>query len=162
MKRYCLDTNILIESWNKHYSMDLCPDYWEILDDLARDDRIFCTVEVKREIEKTDDGLSNWIGERPHFFRELTEEVISSLQKIYKNPDHRRLVDSAKFRSVADPWVIAHAMAEGAVVVTKEAFETNPTKRIKIPNVCKVLGVPWIDEFRFVTDIGIRFNAKLR
>lgn len=162
MKRYCLDTNILIESWNKHYSMDLCPDYWKILDDLAKKDIIFCTVEVKREIEKMDDGLFSWVSERPHFFRELTEEVFSNLRKIYENPAHWRLVDSTKFRSVADPWVIAHAMAEGAVVVTKEAFETNSTKRIKIPNVCEALGVPWIDEFGFIAEVGIRFNARLR
>lgn len=159
MKRYCLDTNILIEAWTKHYSMDLCPDYWEIVDDLARKDRIFCTMEVKREIEKTDDKLSRWIGERPHLFRELTEQVFSNLKRIYKNPANIRLVDSSKFRSAADPWVIAHAMAENAIVVTKEGFESKPTNRIKIPNVCHALGVPCIDEFKFVSEVGIRFKA---
>ena len=35
-KTYCLDTNILVEAWNKYYSPDLCPEYWEIIDELAR------------------------------------------------------------------------------------------------------------------------------
>lgn len=160
-KLYCLDTNILIEAWNKHYSMALCPDYWEILDGLAHDKKIFCTMEVKREIEKIDDGLYKWVRERPYFFRELTGKVFTNLQKINSNPANHRLVDSSKFRSIADPWVIAHAMAENAVVVTREGFEANSAKRTKIPNVCQALGVPWIDEFQFINEVGIRFNARI-
>ena len=55
-KRYCLDTNVFIEGWNKYYSMGLCPGYWDILDKLAQEDLVFAPIEVKREIEKTDDG----------------------------------------------------------------------------------------------------------
>jgi hypothetical protein len=35
-------------------------------------------------------------------------------------PFHRNLVDNTKKRSLADPWVIAHAINENATVVTKE------------------------------------------
>lgn len=160
---YCLDTNVLIEAWNKHYSMQLCPDYWEVIDRLAKKSRIFCTMEVKREIEKTDDALFKWAGERPYLFRELTQEVFQNIKKIYAgHPDNRRLVDSSKGRSKADPWVIAHAMAENAVVVTKEGYERNKSKRVKIPNVCETMSVPCINEFEFLNEVGIRFSARLK
>jgi len=83
--------------------------------------------------------------------------------KIYKaNPVHNNLVNNVKNRSIADPWVIAHAMAEDATVVTKENMEARPSdKRIKIPNVCKNMGVPWLDDFGFIREIKIRFSCGL-
>jgi len=30
---YCIDANVLIQSWQKYYSPDLCPDYWDILNE---------------------------------------------------------------------------------------------------------------------------------
>ena len=155
---YCLDTNVLIEAWNKHYSMDLCPQYWDILDQLAEQGRIFCTMEVKRELEKTDDALYAWAKEHPHLFREVDEATQECLIKIMHS--HPKLVDNIKGRSLADPWVIAHAKATGAVLVTKESF-SNSAKRIKIPDVCATYGVRCVDEFVFLTQAGIRFQASL-
>jgi hypothetical protein len=74
---------------------------------------------------------------------------------------HSRLVDSIKQRSVADPWVIAFAMAEKAVVVTKESPSSAPTKRVKIPDVCRALDVPYLNDFDFAREVGIRFAARL-
>jgi predicted nucleic acid-binding protein len=159
MKKYCLDTNVLIEAWNKYYSMSLCPEFWEILDDLARRGIIFCTMEVKKEIQKADDGLSNWVGTRPHIFKEVTEDVQANLRIILEK--HGRLVDSSRGRSTADPWVIAHANSEKAVVVTKEGIEKTGSKRIKIPNVCIDLGIAWMDDFQFFNEVGMKFSAKL-
>jgi hypothetical protein len=159
MKRYCLDANVFIQGWNDYYSMDLCPEYWEILDRLAQENRIFAPIEVKKEIEKTDDNLAKWLKARPYFFQEITIEVQENLRKIMAA--HSRLVDSIKQRSVADPWVIAFAMAEKAVVVTKESPSSTPTKRIKIPDVCHALNVPYLNDFDFAREVGIRFAARL-
>lgn len=158
MKQYCLDSNVLIEAWNKHYSMDLSPQYWDFLDHLAHQKTVFCTREVKREIDKIDDGLSAWAKQRPYLFRDETDDVFRCVKAIFEQSENRRLVDSCGFRSAADPFVIAHAMSENATVVTKEAFEMNRTKRLKIPNVCHSLNVRCIDEFAFLREIGLHFN----
>ena len=157
MRRYCLDTNIFIEAWSKYYSMKLCPDYWEVLDNLAKEGTVFCTQEVRTEIEKIEDDLLVWVKERPYFFSDITDEVQQNLSIVLSK--FPRLVDSTKQRSIADPWVIAHAMADGAVVVTKES-ETRTSRRIKIPDVCKALSVPYMDDFEFLNEIGITFSAK--
>ena len=158
-KNYCLDANIFIEGWNKYYSMELSPGYWEILDGFAKNGRVFSPIEVKREILHLDDGLAEWIKVRPYFFREITLEVQEELRKIMtKFP---RLVDSTKQRSIADPWVIAFAITENAIVVTKETPVGNNSRRIKIPDVCNELGVHWIDDFQFARELGIYFTAQI-
>lgn len=158
-RRYCLDANVFIEGWNKYYSMDLCPTYWEILDQLAQQDRVFAPIEVKREIRQHDDALAKWINARPYVFREITIEVQEYLRQIMRG--YNRLVDSTRQRSIADPWVIAHAMAEKAIVVTKEMPAGPSSRRVKIPDVCSALNVPWIDDFQFAREIGIHFEAQL-
>ena len=160
MRRYCLDTNVFVQAWNKYYSIHLCPDYWRVLDQLAEQGLIFCPVEVKRELEKTDDELSAWTKGRPYFFVEVTDQVNRNMRRIMR--DFPRLVDSTRGRSIADPWVIAHAMAEGAVVVTKEEPAGDQTRRIKIPDVCNALGVEWMNDFEFLNEIGVRFSARLQ
>jgi len=158
---YSLDTNVFIEAWNKYYAFDLCPDYWDKLDQLAKDGVIFATEEVKRDIAKKDDDLNKWIESRDYFFKAISGEVQNCLSHIFQIEEHRRLVDSSKFRSIADPWVIAHAMAENAIVVTKEKFETHPTRRIKIPNVCQAMKIEWIDDFELLRRLGIKFSISV-
>lgn len=156
---YCLDSNIFIEGWNKYYSMDISTGYWEILDKFAKEGRVFSPVEVRREILEIDDGLANWVKSRPYFFHDITTEVQEKLREIMGK--YPRLVDSTRQRSIADPWVIAFAIVENAIVVTKETPVGIRSRRIKIPDVCNELGVQWIDDFQFARELGIHFNAEV-
>ena len=140
--------------------MEICPDYWSILDDLARRKIIFSPIEVRRELEKIDDGLKAWIHERPYIFKDIDIPVQEHLRTIMFS--HARLVDTIKQRSIADPWVIAFAISEKAIVVTKESAVGNSSSaRIKIPDVCNALGVEWIDDFEFAREIGLTFSARI-
>lgn len=159
---YCLDANVLIQAWQKYYSPVLCPDYWKILDELGSEGRIFICQEVYDEIVKTEDDLSSWLKGSNIPVRKANESVIGSLKEIYKTPAHLKLVDNTKNRSMADPWVIAHAMENNSVVVTKEekVTQANSTK-VKIPNVCDNVGVRWINDFEFVQELNFRFSCKV-
>ncbi|MDD5618612.1 MAG: DUF4411 family protein [Candidatus Omnitrophica bacterium] len=154
-----MDANVYIEAWNKYYSNELCPLYWEILDKLAREGRIFSPIEVRREIEKTDDKLWGWAKEKPHLFRDIDNPVQEQMRIIMAR--YGRLVDSIKQRSIADPWVVALAVVEGATVVTKEEPAGSSGKRIKIPDVCNLLKVSWMNDFEFAKKVGIKFSAVL-
>ncbi|MGQ0540320.1 MAG: DUF4411 family protein [Blastocatellia bacterium] len=161
-KKYCLDSNVLIQAWRGYYSPVFCPDYWNILIGLGRKCQIVIPHMVFEEITRTDDDLSEWlkssqIPKLPH-----TEAVVNCWRTILaKNPTHKLLVDNIRQRSLADPWVIAHAINENACVVTKENKETANTTRIKIPNVCDNMGVPWINDFQFIEESGIRFTCTI-
>lgn len=161
---YCLDANVLIQAWQKYYSPIFCPEYWDILNELGIQERIFIPEIVQEEITRTEDDLSKWLKESKIPVRKISEQVTKCLQSIYsKNPRHKQLVDNTRNRSLADPWLIAHAINENATVVTKENKETAAnSKRIKIPNVCENMGVNWIDDFQFIKEIGINFNCKIK
>lgn len=161
--RYCLDANVLIQAWQKYYNPKICPDYWKILIELGKQGRIFIPELVYQEIIRTEDDLSQWLKSSEIPIEKITEPVTLCLQQIYSsNPVHKTLVDNTKARSLADPWVIAHAMHDNGVVVTKEEKITaSSSKRIKIPNVCDNIGLRWINDFQFVDEIGVRFNCKL-
>ncbi|HTQ67037.1 MAG TPA: DUF4411 family protein, partial [Puia sp.] len=76
---------------------------------------------------------------------------------------HKYLVDNTKQRSLADPWIVAHALKENACVVTKEEKVTAPnTTRIKIPNVCENMNIRWINDFEFVEELNIQFSCRLK
>ena len=166
---YCLDANVLIQAWQKYYAPDLCPDYWDILNKLGSQGRIFIPEEVKNEIVvptekgKREDDLSKWLIRSSIPVHKPTEEVIKCWQRILQaNPLHKLLVDNIKGRSLADPWVISHALNIKATVVTKENLETAlNAKRIKIPNVCENMGIRWIDDFTFVKELGLKFSCRL-
>jgi hypothetical protein len=162
-KIYCLDANVLIQAWQKYYSPKLCPGYWDLLNELGKKGTVFIADEVYNEITRTEDDLCEWLKKSKIPVKAIDGNVTKCLQDIYsKDPNHKTLVDNTRARSLADPWVIAHAMSAGAVVVTKEEKVTAPnTTRIKIPNVCDNMGVPWMNDFDFISELNIKFSCTL-
>lgn len=162
--KYCLDANVLIQAWQKYYRPAICPSYWEVLNNLGKQNRIFLPELVFEEITRTEDDLSKWLKSSEIPIEKISESVTIYLQTIYSsNPVHKNLVDNTKARSLADPWVIAHALVENATVVTKEEKVTAlNSKRVKIPNVCDNMGVKWINDFDFIEEVGIMFDSRLK
>ena len=158
MQKYCLDTNIFIEPWKKFYSPQFTKGYWEILENLGKKGIIFSAIEVKKEIEKIDDNLMKWIKNKK-FFKNPDENVQKKMREILKK--YPRLTDHVKGRSIADPWVIAHAQCENAVVVTLEQ-KARKSDQVKIPDVCLGLGIECIDTYKFITRLKIEFTAKIK
>ena len=161
--KYCLDANVLIQAWQKYYNPKFCPDYWDILIELGKQDKIFIPELVYEEITRTEDDLSSWVKASKIPIKKISEPVTICLQKIYAvNPVHKNLVDNITGRSLADPWVIAHSLHENATVVTKEEKITAlNSKRIRIPNVCDNMGVRWMNDFQFIDELGIKFKCSL-
>ena len=59
--KYCLDANIIIKAWQEYYSPRFCSSYWEILNELGIQEKIFLPQMVFEEITRTDDDLSDWL-----------------------------------------------------------------------------------------------------
>lgn len=60
---------------------------------------------------------------------------------------------SPDFLKGGDAWIIAHAMDGGGIVVTQESEHSKGSK-IKVPTVCKELGVPCIDTCKMLKSLG--------
>jgi predicted nucleic acid-binding protein len=154
---------VLIQAWQKYYNPKFCPDYWEVLIELGNHELIFIPEVVYEEITRTEDDLSKWLKASKIPVKKIIEPVTICLQNIYSNnPTHQNLVDNTKARSLADPWVIAHALHENATVVTKEEKVTAlGSNKIKIPNVCDNMGIKWINDFQFIGELDIQFKCSL-
>lgn len=161
--KFCLDANVLIQAWQKYYNPKFCPDYWNILIELGKQEKIFIPELVYEEIARTEDDLSKWLKGSKIPIDKISESVTICLQNIYATkPEHKKLVDNIRGRSLADPWVIAHAMDKNAIVVTKENKETAlNSKRIRIPNVCDNMGIKWMDDFQLIEELDIKFSCSL-
>lgn len=118
---------------------------------------------VNEEILRTDDDLSKWLKKSNIPVLNIDTNVTNFLKAIYSaDTSHKNLVDNTKQRSLADPWVIAHAINENAIIVTKEEKVTaTNTSRIKIPNVCDNMGIPWINDFQLIDRLNIRFSCRI-
>jgi len=153
LNTFCLDTSGFIEPWHRNYPIDVFPSFWQRLDEWKAADRVFAPMEVYSEIEKVDDGLKAWIDERMEFFREPNEAVQDSVIKILAT--FPRLVDTRRGRSKGDPWVIAHAQTEGAIVITEETAANGRSP--KIPDVCKALGIPCMPVMHLIREMKFTF-----
>lgn len=162
-QKFCLDANVLIVAWQSYYSPKLCPNYWDLLDELGKNKQIFLPEYVYEEITRTDDDLAKWLKSSNIPIQKINESVANYLRLIYAaNPLHQNLVDNIKQRSLADPWVIAHAMHERACVVTKEEKITAiSSNRIKIPNVCENMSIMCINDFQMLEKLNIRFSSSI-
>jgi len=163
MIKYCLDANFFVQGWNKYYSPDFCSGYWDIIDSLGKSGRVFIPQEVMNELQRKDDNLKKWLKDKKHLEHKIDLNVQNCLKKMYNaDPSHKLLTNSEKNRSMADPWVIAHAMAENAIVVTKEVKDTSPSsKKVKIPNVCENMNIECIDDFEFIRRMKLNFECKI-
>lgn len=161
LRKYCLDSNVLIQAWQKYYSPKYCPTYWDVLNVLGSEERIFIGKMVYDEITRTDDDLSNWLKTSNIKVNPITTAVTQALSALYAaNPNHKLLVDNKKGRSLADPWVISHAIVDNAIVVTKEEMVTaSNSKKIKIPNVCQNMGVDCINDFEMIDQLNLSFTC---
>lgn len=161
--RYCIDANVLIQAWQNYYSPILCPSYWDKLNFLGESGVIFMPEIVYEEITRTDDELSNWLKQSKIPIHKIDEEVTVCLKNIYEtNPNHKFLSDNTKGRSLADPWLIAHAIKEQATVVTKENIvRGGKPSTIKIPNVCENMGVTYVNDFEFLKEINVLFSCSV-
>lgn len=154
---------MFIEGAKGPYGFDIAPRFWNVLDDLIIAHRVSCPVMVYDELQSVEDDLSAWAKERRRtsLFVEPSEavqrtfqEVITYVMQRYPDNQSRR-----RFMNRADPWVIAHAMAQGGMVVTLEGIAPNTSRKVKIPNVCSHFNVACINTYEMLRQLGESWNA---
>jgi Domain of unknown function (DUF4411) len=129
---YSIDSSSLINAWWNNYRPKNFSVLWDRLTELAEGGRLKSSIEVLNELEKKEDELFKWCKERKDaLFVPIDEACQNEMVRIMAT--YPRLVDAAKGRSGADPFVIALATSVNPTmtVVTEE----KPGK-VKIPDVC--------------------------
>src|SRR5690606_19510790 len=160
---YALDTSALISFHRSYFPFDIAPAFWRQLSQKSPG-RVVLLDKEREEIDVNDDELSAWLQENDHCFIMMTagdEKIVDAYRKIMSSVQaNTQYKESAKrkFAAVADSWLCALALAYGYVVVTQEKYEPAAKKNVKIPNICREFGIPFINVLEFMRDLGIRFD----
>ena len=104
-----------------------------------------------------DDPLKVWAKLNRQHFVDRDLHVVGCYQPVMDWAQAQNYTPSAisEFQSVADSWIVAHALANGWVVVTHEKSAPRSKKRIKIPDVCAALGVECLNPFTMLRNGGM-------
>jgi hypothetical protein len=139
------------------------PNFWDVLVREARNGRLLSIDRVKAEIDRGNDRLKQWANHdfRPWFVSTNVDSVLEHYRAImqWTAAQHQfKAMAKDEFADVtnADPWVVAYAKATSGTVVTNEQYDTNITRRIKIPHVCKEFAVPCVNTFEMLRALGVR------
>ncbi len=120
MKKYCFDTSSYIQF--KRYYPQIHPkfkDDWTKFEAMIDKGLIVSPNEVFEEIEEGGDGLFDWIRTRKDKIFVLPDTAIfQKMGDLLKT--HPELHDIKKKRHDADPYVVAFASLNGAIVVAEE------------------------------------------
>lgn len=151
---YLPDTSALIAAWTERYPQDLFPAVWQFLDGL--NGRLMVCEYVRTEVGRHARDLLAWLDGATVDSRlslnsldgNIAESVEGHLGRIANGWQHWRAVRAGNH---ADPWVIAYAQALDGVVVSEEQTGGN---NIKIPNVCRELGVDHMNLLELFRDEG--------
>lgn len=153
---YVLDTNVFIDAANTYYAFDLAPGYWDFLVQLFDSRHAVSIKSVYDELDSADDEdpLKAWAKRNSKHFVVPDARVVASYQQVMKWAQGQSYKPSAikEFQSVADSWIVAHAMAYRRVVVTREKPAPGSKRRIKIPDACDALNVKYLDPFTMLRD----------
>lgn len=151
MTKYLLDSNALIDAYDKLYPIGVFSSVW---DWLVKSEKFFITKQVYEELMAYDGELKIWIQE--HFERSILIDEFLAVQEYAEIADF--LTTSGYWSeagsklwlatSKADPWLIAYGMHDTDCVIVTHENTSNPgpnsnsNKEPKIPFVANKHKVP--------------------
>ena len=155
---YLLDADALIQAKNGHYAFDFFPAFWDWLILANIDDKVFSNEKIRDQIYKIEDELSEWAAARGDSFFLKLPDMSSALTEVAEWVTNQNYEQAAisRFLQDADYFLIAHALFSGFEIVTHEIM-SNSIKKIKIPDVCKGLGIDCMTPFEMLRREKARF-----
>lgn len=156
---YLLDANVFIQAKNLHYGLDFCPAFWDWLVDNNVAGLVFSIDKVADEIFAGGDELTTWMRSRgAPLVRPTDARVAATFSAIstWATSQQYEAAAISTFLQVADFYLLAHALADGHVVVTHEV-PAGTAKRIKIPNACIGLGLRFMTPYEMLRRERARF-----
>lgn len=156
---YLLDSNILIQAKNDYYRFNFCPGFWDWLDLANTRGEVHSIRPVLMELREGQDELKDWVNaRRPSFFLPMDAPAVGMVSRVVQWVQDGDFKDEAKrdFLAKADPLLIAYALAHGRTLATHEVHIEGEKRKVKIPTVCRALGVPCVRTFEMLEEVGVR------
>lgn len=158
---YLLDANVFITAKNTYYGFDFAPGFWTWIEQAHLAGDLFSIQAVKDELLASDDDLAEWAKQQPDtFYRQVTAEVAERLAEVSGwCASEARYTPGARmdFLAAADFYLVAHAAAGGFTVVTHERPSPESKKRVKIPDACLAVDVPYCSPWQMLKNLNAKF-----
>ena len=159
---YLIDTNILIQSQNTYYGIDICPGFWDWITIAHGQGTLSSIREVFDEFTPDNEDCIAWRDENHEIFK--TDHDEKDLAEAY-----RAITDWAEGQSFTQPakddfygktdfLLIAHCLAGKHTMVTFEISNPASKKSIKIPDVCNGVGVPCVSFYQVLRAGSAKFQ----
>ena len=165
-ENFLVDANVLITAHHGYYALDLCPGFWDCLIHHSNAGRILSIDRVRDELVGYGDALSDWVRDiaPPELFvPSLGEAVTDSYREVmrwvYAN-NQFSLQAKDEFSRGADGWLVAYARVHNVIIVTLEAHHPDARRRVPLPNVCEQFGVPRVNTFEMLNELGVYFDWR--
>ena len=140
---YIFDTVSLIHAYRDDFPPNGKDGYfWKWLNNIGSKDGIAVPEKVIEELDKKTDGLTDFLKTMTNISSIPTANCVNYLNNVINAYGSLSDVDLERLEAKADPYVIAHGLTLGAVVVSSEISE--PLKigvNKKIPDICHSLNV---------------------
>ena len=165
-KSFLLDTNVFIEPKNRYYPFDICPGYWQLLENNLGGDTAESITNVYDEIMAGGDDLSKWTKSsfgRDQFIDCTADAAVLDkyleVSSYVRNLSDKRQNAKQYFLqgNVADPWLVAQAAIHGETVVTMEHSMQESKKKVSLIDVCDYFEVEHIEIFSFLRCLKAKF-----
>jgi hypothetical protein len=161
---YTSDSDGLITAKQATYRFNLFPVFWTFLSKKLADGVVRFLKLVYEELVTNvmkEDELARWAKARRRnglcvSASKKVQEACTKVADYVKNNPRYGQPAQAKFLGGADPWLIAHAIAEGGAVVTQETRVSPDSKQVRIPDVCAYFKVRCINTCDMLEELGFR------
>lgn len=148
---YVIDTSIWIHV-GRHHPPDIFLSLWRGLDGAITSGDLVSPDEVLQELDRGEDALADLLSGRGTLFAPLDDAQMGAVAEVLRACPG--LVNEEAERGRADPFVVALARVRRGTVVTGERPRRATTAPFKIPDACTHYGIPWVDWFGFLREVG--------
>ena len=166
MPVYVLDSNFFIQAHRFHYPIDVAAGFWNKVRQLALEGRVISIDKVKKELYDKNDALEEWCRNNlPEDFFKDTSVVMAAYGQVtawaisrsghYLPNALNEFLDADE----ADAFLVAYCLTDivNRFVVTQEVSEPNRRSKVKIPDACMALNVPYVNTIEMFRQLGERF-----
>ncbi|MGK5112777.1 DUF4411 family protein [Geodermatophilus sp. CPCC 205506] len=154
MTFYSFDTSAFINGRRDLLRPTVFQTLWKRIEEEIVAGSIRCPDLVRDEISRREDEVHEWVKAQVGLFVPLEEDIQRATRHVLSIAP--RLVGRGGKRNMADPFVVALAMARDGVVVTEET-RSGSIEKPRIPDACEALGIRWLPLMGYIEEQGWTF-----
>jgi hypothetical protein len=161
--RYWLDASVWIEAHLRSYPIGMADSFWKWIAGQVEAGNIVSPRRVYQEVaeqEHKNDELAKWMRHRREkgLCIPASKQVQDRIQEINEHVFTKySVIEAMDFLKGADPWLVAHALEDQGIVVTRESDTKPNAQKVRIPDVCDHFNVKCINTLEMLKQLKAKF-----